>query len=701
VALVAINVIVYAPVRHHDFVALDDTEYVTENRQVTGGLTWPAVAWAFTTDRVANWHPLTWLSHMLDVQLFGVNAGPHHVTNLALHVLNTLLLFVVLRRMTGHLGRSAFVAALFAVHPLHVESVAWIAERKDVLSTLFWMLTLWAYVEYVRKPRWHRYALVLVFFALGLMAKSMLVTLPFVLLLLDVWPLGRLQIGRRDGEGGGRKAAAWLPVVREKLPLIALAAASSVVTLAVQQHGGAVGALATFPLGRRVANALVAYVSYLGKTIWPGDLSVFYRYPDSVPLWPAAAALAVLIGISVSVARLGRRRPCLAVGWLWYLGTLVPVIGLVQVGRQAMADRYTYVPLVGVFMIAAWGVPDLLARWPARRRVLPAVASIVIVLCAATARAQVRHWEDSLALWRHALEVDPANYYAHTGLGLLAADRGRTSEAMEHFSEAIRIAPDYAQAHDDLGLMLMKQGRMDEAIARYTVALQMDPALAEAHNNLGAALAARSRRAEALTHYAEAVRLVPDDGTFRNNMGQALANQGRIEEAMAQFNEALRLRPDLAIAHDNLGLALVSRGRIDEAIAHYTDALRLNPGSAGTHNNLGIALSAHGKLDEAIAQYAEALRLGPDRADAHNNLGFTLAAQGRVAEAIPHFLEAIRLQPDFEMAHQFLGVALAGTGRFNEAITQFHEVLRINPENEGARRALEKLATHVRSQDAR
>jgi hypothetical protein len=233
VALVAINVIVYAPVRHHDFVGLDDTAYVTENRQVTGGLTWPAVAWAFTTGRVANWHPLTWLSHMLDVQLFGVNAGPHHVTSLVLHVLNTLLLFVVLRRMTGHVGRSAFVAALFAVHPLHVESVAWIAERKDVLSTLFWMLTLWAYVEYVRKPRWHRYALVLVFFALGLMAKPMLVTLPFVLLLLDVWPLGRLQIGRRDGEGGGRKAAAWVPVVREKLPLIALAAASSVVTFAV------------------------------------------------------------------------------------------------------------------------------------------------------------------------------------------------------------------------------------------------------------------------------------------------------------------------------------------------------------------------------------------------------------------------------------------------------------------------------------
>jgi hypothetical protein len=352
-ALVAITLAVYLPVRQFGFVNFDDPDYVSANAHIAHGLTRAAVLWAFTTGYAANWHPLTWLSHMIDVQVFGVNAGPQHLVNLLLHVLNTLLLFGLLHRMTGARGRSAFVAALFAVHPLHVESVAWIAERKDVLSTLFWMLTMWAYVAYVRRPSWARYLGVAIAFALGLMAKPMLVTLPAVLLLLDVWPLGRTGVTRLLRP---RRA-----LVLEKLPLFALAAVSSVMTFLVQRRGGAVSTVDQYPWASRVANALVEYVVYLGRMCWPARLSIFYPYSQSLPGWSVAGSLVLLVALSVAVFRAGGRRPYLVVGWLWYVVTLVPVIGLIQIGTQARADRYTYVPLIGIFIMAAWGLPDLLA----------------------------------------------------------------------------------------------------------------------------------------------------------------------------------------------------------------------------------------------------------------------------------------------------------------------------------------------------
>jgi hypothetical protein len=500
-ALAALDLAVFAQIRQHAFITYDDPLYVTGNPQVLGGLTARGVAWAFTTGHSANWHPVTWLSHMLDVELFGLEAGAHHVTSFALHLANTLLLFWGLHRMTGATGRSAFVAALFGVHPLHVESVAWIAERKDVLSTLFWWLTIWAYVAFVRRPDRRRYGLVLLSFALGLASKPMLVTLPFTLLLIDVWPLGRLT-----GPPGRLRA-----LVFEKVPLVVLAIASSLVTFLVQRQGGAVNGLDEIPVGLRVSNALVSYVGYLGKTIWPDRLAIFYPYPASIPVWATAGAVAMLVVISIAAFWLARRRPYVAIGWVWYLGTLLPVIGLIQVGGQALADRYTYVPLVGIFVIIAWGVPDLLARWPAWRALAPVAAATVILACAVTARAQTAHWRTSFALWQHAVEVTRDNHVAEDALGTILVEMGQPAEAIPHLSRAVAIKPTFAQAHYNLGLAFTKEGRDAEAAAQYVDALRLLPDLAEAHYNLGVILARQGQFDAAAREFREVLRINPQN----------------------------------------------------------------------------------------------------------------------------------------------------------------------------------------------
>jgi tetratricopeptide (TPR) repeat protein len=562
-ALIAANLIVYASVRHHDFVNFDDDDYVTTNAVVLRGLTWHGVSWAFTTGYADNWHPLTWLSHMLDVQLYGLDPGAHHLTNLLFHIANTLLLFGLLHRMTVALGRSAFVAGLFAVHPLHVESVAWVAERKDVLSTLFWMLTLWAYVEYVKRPGPRRsdlrrsavlgYSAVLLFFALGLMAKPMLVTLPFVLLLLDFWPLGRV--------GASPSGATIGRLLWEKLPLLALAALSSIVAFVVHRRGGAVISLGVTPLILRVENALISYVAYIGKMLWPARLAVLYPYAQSLPLWWVAGAFLGLMGVSVAVICAGPRRPYLLVGWFWYLGALVPVIGLIQVGDQAMADRYTYIPLIGLFIIVAWGVPELLVRWPLRRIALRAAAALVILACAFAASGQLQYWENSTTLWTHALAVTTGNNIAHNNLGVALAGQGKIDEAIVQYSEALRTKPNYANAHNNLGVALDDQGKIDEAIAQYIEALRIRPDYANAHINLGVALANQGKIDEAIAHFTEALRIEPDSAKAHNDLGIALASQGKIDDAIAQFTEALRIKPDYADAHNNLEVALVRRGK--------------------------------------------------------------------------------------------------------------------------------------------
>jgi tetratricopeptide (TPR) repeat protein len=672
--LVAVTLAVFAPVWHYEFVSWDDPEYVYQNPNLSNGLSWGGVWWALTSGYKFYWHPLTWLSHMLDVQLYGLNAGPHHMTNLLIHVLNTLLLFTLLRRITGSLGRSAVVAGLFAVHPLRVESVAWVSERKDVLSTLFWMLTVWAYTGYAAKPRLSRHVLVLLLFVLGLMAKPMVVTLPFVLLLLDYWPLGRMRLGPGFGDrsrpGGTGDLRFTLPhLVKEKLPLIVLAAAVCVATFVIQRGVGAVGGLDQFPLKLRLANAAVSYVAYIRDMLWPARLAALYRYPLSLPAWSVAGSLVALLGVSIAVMRAGRRYPYLPVGWLWYLGTLTPVIGLFQAGSQSRADRFTYIPLIGLFLMVTWGASDLLSRRRYGRVVLPAAAVIIIGACAITARAQVGYWRNSLALWKRVVDITSDDPIAQNELGLVLAHQGEADEAIAHLSEAVRLAPNFAQAHNNLGVVLAKNGKSDEAVVRFSEAVRLEPSFVEAQNNLGIALINVGRVDEGVINLHRALRLDPSDAVAHNSLGLALGKQGRLNEAIAHFSEAVRLNPtyaeahsNLVEAHNNLGLALANQGELDEAIAHFSEAVRLKPGYAEAHNNLANALGDRGLVDEAIAHYMEALRLRPDYVSAHNNLGITLADQGRVDEAIHQFSETLRIDPGNAQAQHMLD-ALAKRGK--------------------------------------
>ena len=546
VLLVAATLAVYRQVGSLDFVNYDDPDYVSGNATVRAGLTREGVAWAFTTGHAGNWHPLTWLSHMLDVRLHGLSPGGHHVTNVVLHTANVLLLFAFLAGTTGAAWPSAAVAALFALHPLHVESVAWVSERKDVLSTFFWMLTLLAYWWYARRRSVARYLAVLVLLACGLMAKPMVVTLPLVMLLVDVWPL--------------RRALTMRDRLVEKLPFLALAVASAVMTFTVQLHGGAVAGVDSISFGARVANALVAYVAYLGKMVYPANLIIFYPHV-ALPRWQVVAATVFLIGASWLVLHAAPRRPWLVVGWLWYLVTLLPVIGIVQVGDQAIADRFTYVPLVGPFMMLAWGAAEFARAGSSRRWVTVASAVLLLAGCAVASARQLRFWRDSVVLFDHAVAVTPESWVAQVSLANALAERGRLDEAIVHYAAALRVKPELAKAHANLGVMLARKGRLDEAVAQYVEALRLNPDLVEAHNNLGA----------------------------------ALAGAGRTDEAIAQYEYALLLRPDYADAHANLGMALTSQGKMDLAIAHYSEALRLDPDHPGARENLARALAARGR----------------------------------------------------------------------------------------------------------
>ena len=625
--LVIAILVVYWQVGNHEFVNYDDDVYVTENRHVQDGLTLEGIVWSVTAAHASNWHPLTWLSHMLDCQIYGLNPGWHHLTNLLFHIVNTLLLFLVLRRMTGDLWRSAFVAALFALHPLHVESVAWVAERKDVLSTFCWMLTMWSYVWYVEHPGAKRYLLILLFFILGLMAKPMLVTLPFVLLLLDYWPLNRFQF---EQSGGGSKLQAYrfrgiisqgslsLRLVLEKTPFFILAAASSAVTFLVQQSGGAVSD--EYSISVRLANALVSYVGYIGKAIWPSNLAVLYPHPGMLPWWQVAGAGLLLVSISLLAIRAVRRHPYFAVGWLWYLGTLVPVIGLVQVGAQAMADRYTYVPLIGLFIMISWGVPELVERWRYRRVVLTISPAIILLFLMICTWFQAQNWRDSVVLYKHTLKNTANNYLAYYNLGETLAREGRSDEAISHFREALRIKPDYMEAHNNLGVALMYQGRLDEAISHFREALRIEPGVEETHYNLAVALFRHGKAKKAISHFREALRINSDYAEAHYDLGAVLVRQGRIDEAIVHFREALRIKPDYARAHYSMGIASIRQERIDEAISHFKEALRIEPGYVRAHYNLGVALMHQGRIDEAIVHFREALRIKPDYAAAYKNL---------------------------------------------------------------------------------
>jgi Flp pilus assembly protein TadD len=553
-------------VQNHGFVNFDDDLYVTANPRVQAGLTVDGIVWAFTTTHASNWHPLTWLSHMVDCHLFGLNPGAHHFTNLLLHVANTLLLFLVFHRMTRAVWNSACVAALFALHPLHVESVAWVAERKDLLSTFFWLLTMGLYLRYVKRPRYTRYLLVFLSFSLGLMAKPMLVTLPFVLLLLDYWPLGRLEFvpsSLTTQSAPGKSTVFWsrrsliLRLVLEKIPLLGLATVSSLVTFLVQRSGGALESLNTIPLNVRLANAFVTYVRYMEKTIWPHDLAVFYPHPGrSLPMWEVAGAVLLLLSITVLVLRTVRSHPYLTTGWLWYLGTLVPVIGIVQVGSQALADRYTYVPLIGLFIVMAWGLPDMLARWPHRRAALATLTAGFLVALMIYSLLQVGYWQNSSTLFRHTLDVTTNNWLAHNNLGLALASDGDSAGALAQYRQSLRIHPKHAQAHNNLGIALAQHKSPREAVIHFETALHLKPDFADAHYNLGLLLMNNGELDDAIFHYQQAMQSEPDDPQIYNNMANALLRRGDVCGAISHYREALRLEPGSATTRRNLEVAL-------------------------------------------------------------------------------------------------------------------------------------------------
>jgi protein O-mannosyl-transferase len=657
--LVLVTGFTFWPVRSFKFVGYDDPEYVTENPMVQRGPTVETLRWAFISTHASNWHPLTWLSHALDCQLYGANPGGHHVTSLLLHVVNTVLLFLILKRMTGACWRSFLVAALFALHPLHVESVAWVAERKDVLSTFFFLLTIGTYARYADRPEVQRpksnvwYGLALVCFALGLMTKPMLVTLPFVLLLLDYWPLQRWSAAprlpgtsQRSGADSTLELRPFGRLVLEKLPFFALAVLASAVTYNVQKGAGSVVPLDALSGAARGANVLVSYSRYLQKTIWPVGLSPFYPYVFSWPAWQVGLAGLLLVGVSLVAATMAKRRPYLLVGWLWYLGTLVPVIGLVQVGSQSIADRYTYIPLIGVFVALAWGAGDILKSTSSARLVWGTTAALILALCAASTRKQLWNWQDTETLFRHALHVDPNNEVACNNLGEEFCLQGRKEEALVLFKKAIALRPRYADLYANMGRIFFQQGKWQEAADNYQAALHINPNHVAAHIRMGQLLVGAGAIDEAISHYRTAIRLRPLHVDALNDLGIAFHKKGRLDQAVIYFQQALRLRPNYPEALNNLANVLAAQRHWDGALVNYREALRLKPEYVNARYNLGDALGKMGRSDEAVQELTEVLRRKPDDAGAHNRLGEILARQGKAKEALQSYEAALKLQPD-------------------------------------------------------
>jgi tetratricopeptide (TPR) repeat protein len=734
--LVAGTVALYWPAINHDFVNYDDPDYVTANLQIQRGLNWEGLKWALLNPVCCNWNPLTVWSHMLICQVIGLRPWGHHLANAVLHAFNAGLVFALLRQITGSRWRSLLVAIFFAVHPLHVESVDWVSERKDVLSGFFGLLTLMAYARYalmqslkskVQSPKsepvlpvaapgstfdvrpapssafagrcWYWTALLA--FALGLMSKPMLVTWPFVMLLLDYWPLRRMQnaecrmqnappgkaqhappVLRNSTAEGGRSTlrVTFRSLILEKLPFLALAVLDSVVTFLVQRSAGALATVETLPLGARIENALVSYCRYLEKLAWPTNLAVFYPRPAQWPVGQVMLAAGLMLGISALAWARRRRYPCLLTGWLWFFGTLAPVSQLVQTGSHVMGDRYTYLPSLGVGVLIVWTAYELTRQWRYQRTALSVAGGVVVILWLALARQQMGYWQDSEALFRRALAVTTDNYVAHLNLGYVLQQQGHVDEAVLHYRESLRLKPGYAEAHNSLGSALGRLGQTDGAIREIDEALRLKPDYPDSHYNLGVALWTKGRTEEAIRQFQEAIRLKPDHIQARNGLGIALSGQGQVHEAIRQFQEAIRLNPDCAEAHCDLGIALGKTGQMDEAVRQYRTAIGLDPACAEAHYNLGVALGDAGQTDEAIGHLQEALRLRRDYAEAHNSLGILLRRQGQPDAAIQHFQQALRLKPDYPQAYNGLGVALAKQGRLDEAVHQFEEALRLKPD---------------------
>ncbi len=704
----------------------DDTGYVTENVRVKAGLTWEGVKWAFRNSDFGNWHPLTWLSHMLDVQLFGLRPWGHHLTSVLLHAANTLLLFVVMRRMTGALWRSLVVALFFGLHPLRVESVAWVAERKDVLAVFFWMLTTLMYVQFVQASKIKGgkakvfYALALVGFACGLMSKGMVVTLPFALLLLDCWPLKRCE-----------KAGKLL---LEKVPFFGLAVATSVLTYAAQKSWGFVQTTEKYPLDQRLANAMVSYGRYLWNMFWPVNLCGFYPHPGKWPMATVSLAVVFLVVVSILAWRLRRRMPWFGVGWLWYLGTLVPVIGLVQLGDVAMADRYSYIPMVGILIAVVWGLYEWTEKWNYRRGLWLGMVTAGVVGCIIVTRQEITYFKDSVVLWRHNFKVTGNVEVAQYALGLSLSRQGQNLEGIKELKAVVKVQPERAEARFNLGNMLYRQGLHDEAIVHYSEAIRLAPNAHQVRWNLARLLFQEKRVDESVVHFREFLRLNkgPHDAPSLHALGCIMATAGHTDEAVDLFGQALSMTPDarnfevigngalarhalqLALdkqgapegitelhamlkaepnrpdVHFNLGVFLNQQGRMEEAVVQFREVLRLDADFRDARYNLGFCLFQLGKADEATAEFKELIRLKGD-AKGYNALGSLKASEGQLDGAIEYFRKALKEKPDFVDAINNLGTALTDKGQIKEAMLQFQEALRIDPKSEFARTYLQSL----------
>jgi len=714
VMLGMLTVAVYWPVLRNDFVNYDDPDYVASNARVQQGVTLDNIGWALTHPVCYNWHPLTIVSHMVDCQLFGLDPRWHHLTSLLFHAANSILLFLMLRLLTGTFWRGAWVAALFALHPLHVESVAWVAERKDVLSGFFGLLTLLFYVRHVRVQSkdvqpghfpigfGRDYWIACSCFALGLMSKPMLVTWPFVLLLLDYWPLGRFK-------PGFIRALVW-----EKIPFFCLTLAGSAATMVVQSHSGAVQPLDNLSLSLRLENAVISYCRYGFKILWPEDLAIYYPYTRNLSASWVVFALILLTGLTALFWIVRRNQPFFLMGWLWFMGTLVPVIGLVQVGSQSMADRYTYLPSIGILIFIGWGAGQLTKSWHHRGLVLSLAGSLVLIFCAVTTRQQISYWRNSETLNLHALAVTKDNDIAHWNLAAAYYLQGRTNESIHEYRESVRINPNYCIPHMFLGNFLAAQGHTNEALTELQHAVALDPANVDARYSIGcllfkmgqtdagisqfkkavrfqtndsgsllalSGLLLKADQADAAySEFQEAVRSKPADARLRYELGNLLANTPKTDEAIDQFQEAIRLQPDLFEAHNNLASLLSKKGRLDQAVAEFQKAIGLKPDLADAHFNLGTIYLKTGHADKSADEFQTVIRLSPDNATAHYYLGTILIKQGQMNAAVTELQTAIRLQPDYAFAHNKLGIALGSVGHLSEAISEFQAAVRLKPD---------------------
>jgi len=701
--LVVITLAAFWGIWSNSFINADDDVYVSDNLRVQSGLTAENIRWAFSTTYFGFYYPLTWLSHMLDCDLFGLWAGGHHITSLAIHLLNTLLLFWFLWRATGREGRSFSVAALFAVHPLHVESVAWVAERKDVLCAFFWFLALLAYLRYIEKPSVPRYSLLFIFFMCGLLSKPMIITLPFTLILLDYWPLkrwapfgaGRDQTPQVSGRGG----AGLSRLLLEKLPLFLLIPVFAMLTFRAQEQAEAVASLKGLALDRRVSNALISYVAYLKKMVFPSDLSAYYPLSESgISTGYAVVCGAFLAAMTALALYLGRKKGYLAAGWLWYLGTLVPVIGVVQIGAQAMADRYTYVPLVGIFVILVWFFSDLAEEIKIRVRISRAIFAATLLILVVLARIQAGYWADSLTLFNRALSITPDNFFAHNAVGNHYLVRGDNEKAVEHFREAVRLDPGYSVAHYNLAMALMNLGMYGEAVGHYEMAMK-EKEDAVGMSNLGMALAKLDRREEAALWLRKAIRLNPDCFDARNNLASVLSETGQLVEAEEQYREALRIRPGSPVSLNGLGRVLARAGRWSEAVEQFRKAVQANPENSSARISLGKALAESGETEAAADQFREALKAAPpDDPRTLNEMGLAFAGVGKMRDAAELFRKAVDLAPEVAEARINYGYALLQTGRAGEAAEQFRIALKIDPGSQLARANLEQALGLLREE---